>query len=175
MNAITKFVINRDDLEYIYTEKITTNYGIRFIVYQNGTIKVYHPDPFYATYGSDPKLNVYHATSNMAKKLLTSSLDTDLKREIYNKLNNILQNFDTKNIKNPNLGSSKRTLLSLYDKYNKIDFTNDEAEIDYSHDWEVLEKHKKDNEAEEAKSPNASEEYKELEEKLNLVRTRDII
>lgn len=139
MSSISKFVINRNNLEYLYTEKIQSFDGLQFWVYNGLEPIVYYPDAFYATYGNDAKLSIANAAISMEKQLIMQSMKSDSVRYIYMVLNEIKSKINGKDYYNPNLGKSKISFLEALKAYNQFLVTSDdEMMIDYEEEYAKL-------------------------------------
>ena len=137
MNAIAKFIINRNDIIYMYTEKYETLYGLRYFVYDENKINIYQPDTFHDTFCCDHKMSLRGGIHFFEKELLTSSLDDPEKKLLYDKFNIVNNKIDYRNVKNPNLNGTKRELLSMLFKYNNI-MNVPKDELDYERDCQIL-------------------------------------
>ena len=139
-NNISKFIIDRCGLEYLYVEKIKSFDGISFVVSNGNTVCSYYPDTFYATYGNDLKLSISSAIDKIEKDLFISSIKNDKVRQIYRCLNSVKTKVNDKNYKNPNLKRDKSYLLHALSLYNEmlpqINYMDDDI---YENDYLKLE------------------------------------
>jgi len=138
--SISKFIINRNNLEFLYTEKVESFDGIQFIVYESTYPVVYYPDSFYQTFGSDPKLSIARAIDQVEINLLSEINSSKEAVYIYTNLKNVKQKLINKKYNNPNLGKERQNLINAIALYNKMELNNyEETEHDYLDDCLKLE------------------------------------
>ena len=143
MISISKFVINRNNIEFLYTEKIQFIDGIRFLVYEDKEPTEYYPDTFYDTYGTDPKLSVHRTISLIESDLVTHNIESDNMASLLELISSLKNRIGTKNYRNPSLGQDKISVLESIILYNKLldQKHSYEEEHDYLNDLEILTKH----------------------------------
>lgn len=139
MGCIKKFVINRNDLEYLYTEKHRTFLGVEFLVYNGKNLNVYSPDEFYLIFGSDLKISIYNVISLIENKLLISQTGDYEEQVIGDCLNRVKYRLNNKNYINPNMGNAKISLLRALNLFNKrLTINNYDNDFDYEDEFARL-------------------------------------
>ena len=139
MQVVEKFIINRDNMQYMYVEALLGNFGNKqFHVFHNTkNYEIKSPEDFSVTYGNNEYLPLYAAINNM---------DNDVV-EVYDRnalilLNNLKllkEKFKNSNKWNPSLWGYRETLLSSIDSYNNIlDKREKIEEYDYEREYDRL-------------------------------------
>ncbi len=120
MKVISKFIINRNDEEYYYAEKIKDNNGIKYLVYlKSKKILAFNQHNFHDIYGVDEKLSISNFAYQASLKLISGYTYNENQKEGYDRLRKVLEKTtQDKNPKNPNLGINKTDLLNGIDIYN---------------------------------------------------------
>ena len=138
MSCIKKFIINRNDLEYLYTEKHRTFLGIEFFVYDGKNVEIYSPDAFYSIFGSDSKISIAHAISLIENKLLITQTGDDEEQVIISCLNQVKTKISNKSYTNPNIINIKMSLLRAIYLFNKRLTLNYDDEVDYEEQFKKV-------------------------------------
>lgn len=109
MKTVSKFIINRNELEYYYTEKCILNGEVFYHVHYNKEEKEkFNQDSFHAIFGTDEKLSIQ---SFINKIMYTEINDFDL--DIYDKKCEVLNSINRKLIKSKNRRNPNLNVLEL--------------------------------------------------------------
>lgn len=139
MQVVEKFIINRDNLKYMYVEVLLGNFGNKqFHVFHNIENKeIKSPEDFSITYGNNEYLPLGQAINNMDNDVVEI---TDKKTLILiNNLKLLKEKFKDTNKWNPSLWGYRETLLSSIDDYNNIlDQREKSEEYDYEREYDRL-------------------------------------
>lgn len=143
MKVIAKFVVNRNEEEFYYVEKVKDNNGIKYLVYlKNKKILAFNQHNFHGIYGVDEKLSIAKFAYEASLKLISSYNYDGKEKEAYDRLRKVIEKITTdKNVKNPNLGILKNDLLCGIDIYNdNLKALNDfdYIEIPYLENYELI-------------------------------------
>lgn len=143
MKVIAKFIINRNEEEFYYVEKVKDNNSIKYLIYlKNKKILVFNQHNFHGIYGVDEKLSITNFAYQASLKLISGYNYDGKEREGYDKLRKVIEKVtNDKNIKNPNLGVLKADLLQGIDIYNdnlKTLNNFDYVEIPYIENYELI-------------------------------------
>ena len=142
MSSISKFVINRNNIEYLYTEKEQFFDGIHFFVYEGNEPTEYYPDAFYDTFGSDLKLSVFSIISLIESDLVTHNIDTKNISSLLSTINSLKNRISSKDYRNPSLGQDKLNVIGAISLYNKLlSKKKIVEEHDYENDLIILNKY----------------------------------
>ncbi len=119
MSTISKFIVNRNDLNYIYVEKRLISDNPIYYVYCNAKSYILPPEHFQNIYATDKKMSIGDFLIQVQTDVigLTGADDFAL---IYATSNKILKEISGKNKKNPSLGNFTYSLCNLLDKYNEF-------------------------------------------------------
>lgn len=142
MQTVEKFVINRNDLQYIYVEKnINLFNDVKYLLYQDGMVReVLSEDSFSITYGNDLKYSIKSFVDFIEGDVLvygyineTSDIIKDLKI-----VKNVISNKRNDNIFNPSLIGCKATFVKVIDKINDLIISRSNYEIDHQQEYDRL-------------------------------------
>ncbi len=142
MQTVEKFVINRNDLQYIYVEKnINLFNDVKYLLYQDGMVReVLNEDSFSITYGNDLKCSIKSFVDFIEGDVLvygytneTSDIIKDLKI-----VKNVISNKRNDNIFNPSLIGCKATFVKVIDKINDLIISRSNYEIDHQQEYDRL-------------------------------------
>ena len=142
MQTVEKFVINRNDLQYIYVEKnINLFNDVKYLLYQDGMVReVLNEDSFSITYGNDLKCSIKSFVDFIEGDVLvygytneTSDIIKDLKI-----VKNVISNKRNDNIFNPSLIGCKATCVKVIDKINDLIISRSNYEIDHQQEYDRL-------------------------------------
>lgn len=138
MKPIAKFIINRNDLEYYYVEKVQDNKDIFYYVYSDmNTRSLFNQDSFHAIFGLDEKLSVNNYIHRMRY-----SEELSFGFEEYNKIDRIVDSINkstisSKNKKNPTINVME--LMSYMDICNGL-IIEKESLVDYEANYDLVRK-----------------------------------
>lgn len=116
MNTISKFIINRNNLNFIYVEKRLNNNNAIYYIYCDEKSFILPPEHFQSIYATDKKISIKKFLLQVQTDLIGQT-DSSLE-SLYNTCNNILKDINSKDIKNPSLSNNLYSLCNLLDKYN---------------------------------------------------------
>ena len=136
MKKITKFIINRNDLEYYLVEKVQNGNKIFYNVYFDANTKmVFNQDNFHAIFGLDEKISVQKYIYRMRynEKLSFNDMEANLKEKILDSINS--QTINNKDYRNPKVDVSE--LLKGIDFCNRL-ISLDESLIDYEDNYNLV-------------------------------------
>lgn len=142
MQTVEKFVLNRNDLQYIYVEKnINLFNDVKYLLYQDGMVReVLNEDSFSITYGNDLKCSIKSFVDFIEGDVLvygytneTSDIINDLKI-----VKNVISTKKNDNIFNPSLIGCKATFVNVIDKINDLIISRSNYEIDHQKEYDRL-------------------------------------
>lgn len=133
MSSISKFVINRNDMEYLYTEKERFFDGIHFFVYDDINPTEYLSDAFYETFGTDSKISVLKALSKIENDIITHNVEVNNIDSLLSDIGVLKSKVFIKDYYNPLLGQDKSKVVNTILLYNKL---LDNKVIDDDYDYE---------------------------------------
>lgn len=138
MQVVEKFVINKNDLKYIYVETLMGSFAtVQYRIYHNlNTCEIKSVDDFNVTYGVDEEITLFEAVKN---------IDNDIIEILDDKTNLLLDNvkilkekLKNSNKWNPSLWGYKETFLSSLDIYNELIDQRKIEQEDYERDYNRL-------------------------------------
>ena len=147
MKVMSKFIIDRNETEYYYVEKIKDSDGIKYLVYmKNRKVVVFNQHNFHNIYGMDEQLSVSKFACQASLRLIEGYNYDVVQKEGYNRLQKVLSNIlQDRNLKNPSLGLFKNDLLESIDAYNATLSNYDDENsfyIPYIENYELIMKNK---------------------------------
>ena len=174
MSSISKFVINRNDMEYLYTEKERFFDGIHFFVYDDINPTEYLPDSFYETFGIDSKISVLKALSKIENDIITHNVETSNIDSMISDIDILKRKVALKDYSNPLLGQDKFNVINTILLYNKL-LGNKviDDDYDYESDLVLLNKRFGFNEKEEVLSDSISASRKAYPNSISYVDIKD--
>lgn len=121
MQVIEKFVIDRNNLRYIYTEKLIGNFhNVSYHIYTNADDYVsLTSDEFYSIYGEDYKASIKEFVKYSMGDILCSKDNISDTPLLIRDLRLLEKHFNKYNT-NPSLWGYRDTLLKSIDKYNYV-------------------------------------------------------
>lgn len=118
--VLSKFVINRNHLEFIYTEKHSTMNGIYYLVREEKKFVIYNQDTFHSIYGNDKKSSLLKFMQRVDFDVLTSDIENKETAKLGLDVYTLEENLKKQNTINPSLEGYGYTFVSIIDKYNDI-------------------------------------------------------
>lgn len=142
MKTVSKFIINRDDTEFLYVEKYRINKksnDMRYLVYSSEHDVISYSDHiFHSVHSIDEKMSIERFTRKAVNNLMTELYDVNSKTgynllaSVYNKV------YHDKDKHNPNIKSVKGSLLKGLKIYNEFLIDNEELYIPYEENYVLL-------------------------------------
>lgn len=117
MNIISKFIVNRNNLCYIYVEKHLTNNVPTYHVYYDSKSFILTSDIFHSIYGNDKKIAIEDFLILVETSIVEEKYDY-----LYHKANKLLNEISGKNRKNPLLLGYTYEFCNLLDVFNDYIF-----------------------------------------------------
>ena len=146
MKIVSKFIINREDTEFLYVEKFRTHKksdDMKYVVYSSHhNIHSYSDHIFHSVHSLDEKMSIENFAKKAADGLVTELYDKKkqagyhMLTEIYDKVSN------DKDKHNPNLKGVKDNLLKGLKIYNEFLLEQDNISIPYEDNYLLLENDK---------------------------------
>lgn len=143
MKTVSKFIINRDDTEFLYVEKYKVSKrsnDMKYVIYlSKNEVYTYSDHVFHSVHSIDEKMSIERFTKNAANNLVTDLSDKkkelgyNLLTSVYNKVSNDKDNH------NPNIKSVKDNLLRGLKIYNESLLENEEISIPYEENYILVE------------------------------------
>lgn len=138
MQVIEKFVVNRDNLKYIYGETLMGTFGdIQYRIFHNAmNEEMKSVDDFNVTYGTNPMITLYDAMEHIDSDII--EIPNEEINLLLNNVKTLKERFKIGNRYNPSLWGYKQTLLSSIDIYNKLldqNRNNIFEDYDYERDY----------------------------------------
>lgn len=138
MQVVEKAIINRNNMYYLYVEKLLGNFSnIQYRVYYNlKDWEHFSIDDFYSTYGDDEQITLYEFTSDAETDILTTNEYQDSYCSLISDLEILNKNLKSGNKRNPSLWGYKATFLTTMDNYNNAILNKKYNVNDEEHDYE---------------------------------------
>lgn len=115
-----KFVINRNDKQYIYAEFFPDKGNSEYYIYQNENAYLMNADLFYSTYGMDKKITIMSYIKNVKSDIYINRTTDPRVKEILINLKKLEEKLKNKPLDNPSLWGYKSTLLKTINIYNEV-------------------------------------------------------
>lgn len=148
MKVISKFIINRNNLMYIYVEKVLINNEPIYYVYSEDGKEILPSYHFQSIFGNDKKISIYDFLILMQTTITGNSIDIEENDVLYKKINKLLKEIKNMDRKNPLLGNYSYNVCKLLDIYNNLicvfletndkNFSLSDCEIDYEEEYQRL-------------------------------------
>ena len=146
MKTVSKFIINKDDNEFLYVEKCRINKkrnDMKYLVYSSRQeVYTYSDHIFHSVHSIDEKISIEKFTRNAVNELTTELYDTR-KLAGYNHLLSVYNKVSTdKDKHNPNVKGVKDNLLQGLKIYNEFLLEHEDFYIPYEENYILLESDK---------------------------------
>lgn len=120
MNTISKFIINRNNLCYIYAEKRLVNNESVYYIYCDSNSYNLPSHHFHSIFGNDKKISIEDFLISAETNVVSYDLDNARFAMLYSKINKLLKEVKGKNKKNPSLWGYSYEFCNLLDEYNSF-------------------------------------------------------
>ena len=139
MKILNKFIINRNNQEYFYTEKIFGYDDIQYIVCTSKGELAYTPASFYETFGTDEKMPIIKFINIAEQNIITSDTPDERAPFIIDSLDKTKERIADKSLTNPSLWGYKSTFVTAIRLYNELIAEKEkDIEQDYEEEYERL-------------------------------------
>lgn len=148
MNKTTcKFILNRNEgMHYYYVEKQLNKDIAQYLVHSNNRIEKYNATNFNNTFALDEKQAISIFVRKAILELIPQMNTNKEASEITSHFENVLNACINQDKKNPNLGSTEKSLLIGLESYNKIlDSIRREDIIPYEDNYQFVLENKPNN------------------------------
>ncbi len=141
MNIESRFIINRNNICYMYVEKYLIDNETLYNVYYDSKLFTLSSDSFHSIYANDKKISLFDFLIFVETSVVSNIYERDKYYFLYEKADKLLSEIDGKDRKNP-LFKHNYEFLDLLDIFNDFIYNSNilnlDNEIDYEEEYQRL-------------------------------------